>query len=480
MLLLVAAAAAVPADARAGYRVPSDNPFVGKPGARSEIYVYGLRNPYRWSFDHRTGAMIIGDVGGGQREEITFLPRGSIAGANLGWNCFEGTAVLAGCKPRNYVPPSHQYRGGPDVVIGGHVVRDPALPSFIGRYLYGRYQSGIYSLGPRASGRAVDTGVEVESLTSLTLDGVGHLYATSYDGPVYRLAEERGALELRPIGEFARPVAVAAPPGDAERLFVVEKRGRVMVRTGGLVSGFLDLTARVRETGYEQGLLALAAAPDYATSGRVFAYYTDDAGDLQLDEYKRTAVGPDRADESTRRPLLTIRHDRSDSHNGGQLLFGRDGYLYLSTGDGDLRGDPDGDAQSLRSLLGKILRLDVGPGAAVPGDGAPPGLSTVANRRQPVLARGVVAHVRCSETCSVRAAGRLRVAGRSYRMRPVVRTAWAGRRERVKVPLGASARRALKRALRRGRRPSVRLTLRARDASGNRSPLAASAVRVRR
>lgn len=111
--------------------------------------------------------------------------------------------------------------------------RDPALPSFAGRYLYGRYESGIYALGPRASGKAIKTQARIESMTSFGEDALGRLYATSYNGAVYRLAETRGSLSLTKIGEFARPVSVVSPPGDAGQLFIVEKRGRVQLLAGG-------------------------------------------------------------------------------------------------------------------------------------------------------------------------------------------------------------------------------------------------------
>ena len=179
---------------------------------------------------------------------------------------------------------------------------------------------------------------------------------------MYRLGQSGSSITTTSIGNFAQPVAVAAPLGDPSRLFVVEKAGRVRLRSG---AEFLDLTGLVSDTG-EQGLLALAVAPDYAASGRVFVFYTDNGGDLQLDEYRRTSASPERSALSTRRPLLTIQHDQADNHNGGQLLFGSDRRLYLSTGDGGTQGDPEGDAQNLGSLLGKILRLDVGVGAAPP------------------------------------------------------------------------------------------------------------------
>ena len=478
--LLAGALPAAPVHARVGYGIPPDNPFVNTPGARGEVYVYGLRNPWRWSFDARTGAMIIADVGGNRREEITFLRSGAISGANLGWNCFEGTFVQRGCRPPNYFPPSHQFRSSPDVVIGGYVVHDPALPSFSGRYLYGRYRSGVYALDATASGRAVNTHAHVEDLTSFGLDGAGHLHATSYDGAVYRFAERDGALVLTRIGEFARPVSVVAPPGDPDRLFIVEKRGRVELLAGGQVTDFLDISGRVRDRGYEEGLLAFALAPDYSSSGRVFAYYTNNAGNLQLDEYRRDPGSPNRIDASSRTPVLTIRHGRSDSHQGGQLLFGPDGYLYLSTGDGDVEGDPDGDAQSLGSLLGKILRLDVGVAASHPLDTTPPALRTHARSRQRVLRlRGAVTYVRCTESCSVFAVGRLRIARRRYRTRRASTLAGPGRPVRLKVLLTRGARRALEHSGRRRSRASMRLKLRAHDASGNRSAPVALSVLIK-
>ena len=172
-----------------------------------------------------------------------------------------------------------------------------------------------------------------------------------------------------------------------------------MIRQGGVVSEFLNLTSLITTAGGEQGLLAFAAAPDYATSGRVFAYYTNKSNDLQLDEFRRTGEGPDRSDLATRRPLLTIQHQQAQNHNGGQLLFGRDKRLYLSTGDGGTQGDPEGDAQSLASLLGKIIRIDVGippddgrrdrAAAAHAGQGPPARAAHARRRRLRALQRGL-------------------------------------------------------------------------------------------
>jgi hypothetical protein len=477
------------------YRIPPDNPFVGVPGARGEVYAFGMRNPYRWSFDRQTGDMVVGDVGGTQ-EEITFLPSGTIAGADLGWNCWSGTAPgPGGCDPASDRSPSHTFPSagpGSGVVIGGYVVRAPDMPARQGQYVYGDFTNGdLYWLGPGASGPRQNANADVPMVSGFGEDALGHLYATSLNGPVLRLGQDgAGALTTSSIGTFSQPVGVAAPPGDPERLFIVEKPGVVKLRTGASVSTFLDIAGLVGDEGFEEGLLAFAAAPDYATSGRVFAFYTDNNGDLQLDEYVRTATGPDRSDPSTRRPLLTIGHQPADNHNGGQLLFGRDGYLYLSTGDGGVQGDPEGDARNLGSLLGKILRIDVntaaGPSASQ-GDATAPGqrptLRVRVKRRQRVLRlRGAVAYARCSETCRVTARSRLRIGRASYRMRRVGRAARADRRVRLKVRLTKQGRRALRRCARRGRlrRASVRLTLRATDTAGLRSPAVRRTVRVRR
>ncbi|MEA2332583.1 MAG: hypothetical protein QOH58_2721 [Thermoleophilaceae bacterium] len=477
-LVLLALAGALAPAAQAQYAIPADNPFVATPGARGEVYVYGMRNPYRWSFDRTTGDMWIGDVGSNRREEITFLPSGRIAGANLGWNCFEGTVVQSGCSPPNYFPPIHEYADSFDVVIGGYVVRDPDLPAFAGRYLFGRFASGVYLLEP--NGTAVNTGVTIENLSGFGEDGTGHLHVTSLGGPVYRLGQNGAALSASSIGDFDQPVAVAAAPGDTERLFIVEKPGRIKIRTAGQVSDFLDISGLVGDAGGEEGLLAFAVAPDYASSGRVFAFYTDNAGDLQLDEFRRTADGPDRADPGTRTPLLTIPHGLANNHNGGQLLFGPDGKLYLSTGDGGVQGDPEGDAQSLASLLGKVLRIDVGI-AAADADTVAPRLRASVKRRQRVLRLGgAVAYVRCSERCSVVAGGRMRIGTREYRLRRVGKAVRADRRTRLKVELTRDGRRALKKALKRKRAVRLRVNLRARDATGNRSPLARRTVLVRR
>ena len=487
LLALPALVAPAAASAQAPYTVPPDNPFVGQAGARGEVYISGMRNPYRWSFDRQTGDMYVGDVGG-SNEEITFLPRASQAGANLGWNCLSGTAKQSGCTPARHVPPAFQWPSGADVVIGGYAVRDPALPAFAGRYLYGRFTSGLHLLGAGATGADQTVGsVSIDSVSGLGEDGAGHLYATSLNGPVVRLTQNGAALGATKVGDFEQPVGVAGIPGDANRLLVAEKAGHIRNRDG---SDFLDLTSLVRNSGYEEGLLSVAVAPDYAASGRVFAFYNDNAGNLQVDQFTRVAGGPDRSNLSTRRAVLTIQHSQADNHNGGQLLFGPDRYLYLSTGDGGTQGDPEGDAQNLGSLLGKILRVDVGVSAAAPvappvarGDAAGPKLRLRVKKRQNVLRRrGAIAYVRCNEVCTARVTGVLRIGKRRYRLRSARQAApaAANRRIKLKVTLKKRSTRVLRRALRRGRRAKVRVGLRAKDAAGNRSRTVHRMVRVKR
>ena len=187
------------------------------------------------------------------------------------------------------------------------------------------------------------------------------------------------AVRLAPVGTFERPTYVTAPPGDTSRVVVVEQTGRVrLLKDGAAQPGaFLDLTALSTvvspdpASSTERGLFSIAFAPDYATSGRLYAFYTAQAnGALRVDEFRRGADG-DRIDAATRRPVLEIPHDQRANHNGGQLQFGPDGMLYVGTGDGGGGGDPADNGQNLartqppvvnavnqHPLLGKILRID--------------------------------------------------------------------------------------------------------------------------
>jgi hypothetical protein len=168
---------------------------------------------------------------------------------------------------------------------------------------------------------------------------------------------------------LSSPLYLTAPPGDLSRLFIVEKTGAIrIVKDGALLpTPFLDLSAQV-SGGSEQGLLGLAFYPDYATTGRFVVHYTDPAGDTRLSLFQ-VSSDPDLAEGSSEQIILTADQPFSN-HNGGQVAFGPDGFLYLGLGDGGGSGDPGGRGQDLSELLASILRLDVQAGASytVPSD----------------------------------------------------------------------------------------------------------------
>jgi glucose/arabinose dehydrogenase len=171
-----------------------------------------------------------------------------------------------------------------------------------------------------------------------------------------RLGPGRG-VALKQIGSFDHPVYVAGAPGEPKLLFVVEQPGRIVVLRGGrrLRRPFLDLRGKVGYDGGERGLLSVAFPPDYADSGRFYVYYTDDAGNIRIDELRRRSAV--RAAPSTRRKVIEIPHPVNANHNGGQMQFLGD-LLYFATGDGGSGGDPPNNAQSNDVLLGKLLRID--------------------------------------------------------------------------------------------------------------------------
>jgi len=164
---------------------------------------------------------------------------------------------------------------------------------------------------------------------------------------------------------LSQPLHITHAGDGSGRIFIVERAGRIRILSGGTVlpAPFLDISAVVRDAGGEQGLLSLAFPPDYASKGYFYVYYTDDrAANRGNNVVSRFHVGADAniADPASEEILLTIPHLTYDNHNGGQLAFGPEGYLYIGTGDGGSGGDPGNNAQNTLSLLGKILRIDVG------------------------------------------------------------------------------------------------------------------------
>ena len=169
------------------------------------------------------------------------------------------------------------------------------------------------------------------------------------------------AAQLLKIGDFPSPTYVTAPPAAAHKLFVVEKAGKIELLHDGVRKTFLDISGGVVASG-EQGLLSMAFAPDYRTSGRFYVYYTaprsPDGNVVTIAEYRRSAADADVADPASKRIVLTVQHPTNTNHDGGQLQFGPDGLLYVGTGDGGSGNDPPNNAQNVDSLLGKLLRID--------------------------------------------------------------------------------------------------------------------------
>jgi len=199
-------------------------------------------------------------------------------------------------------------------------------------------------------------------------------------------ASGRSAPQLVKITTAAQPVHVAAAAGDPGRLYVVEKAGRILVLRDGALQPEPFLTLDGLFADGEGGLLSVAFAPDYASSGLLYTYSSSADLQIEIDEFRRS--DPERADPASRRTVLLIPHTENTNHWGGQLQFGPDGFLYAGTGDGGGSFDPADNAENLGRLLGKLLRID--PRAAAPY-GIPPGnpFIGVAGTRPEIWAYGL-------------------------------------------------------------------------------------------
>lgn len=165
---------------------------------------------------------------------------------------------------------------------------------------------------------------------------------------------------------LSKPVNIANAGDGSGRLFIVEKAGKILVFTNGalLPDPFLDITIRVGSRGSEQGLLGLAFHPKFKDNGYFFVDYTDLKGDTIISRFsiiKTSAASTQSGDPSSEKIILKV-HQPYANHNGGQILFGPDGMLWIGTGDGGSEGDPLGTGQSVQTLLGKLLRIDIDHG----------------------------------------------------------------------------------------------------------------------
>ncbi len=186
---------------------------------------------------------------------------------------------------------------------------------------------------------------------------------------VVELPDPAGVTWAPVAAGFDNPLGLAGM-GDA-RLFLLEQPGVVRVIQGGEVisAPFLDIRDRVEDGGLEQGLLGMAFHPDYVANGAFYVYYTGQGGEVRIAGYQVSADDPNRADPGSERILLRISEPYAN-HNGGEIAFGPDGYLYAGVGDGGSAGDPQGNGQNPGTLLGSILRIAVNSGEpyAVPSD----------------------------------------------------------------------------------------------------------------
>ena len=188
-----------PADPRSGYAIPADNPFVGEPGVREEIFAYGFRNPFRFSFDRANGDIWLGDVGQENREEINFV----VSGGNYGWRVFEGTRVqeraLNTLPDSAFIAPVHEYDHASGLsVIGGYVYRGTRVNSLSGRYLFADFYSGVIT-GLNWDGNRVTSNVALASVDGPTSFGETHdgevLVVSRYQG-IFRFEEQEQTISF--------------------------------------------------------------------------------------------------------------------------------------------------------------------------------------------------------------------------------------------------------------------------------------------
>jgi len=178
------------------YGVPSDNPFIDRDDARPEIWAYGLRNPWRFAFDHDAEDLWIADVGQNTREEINRVPA-DLAGANYGWNLMEGTLSFAGDEPDDHVPPVHEYDTTRSrcAITGGVVYRGARIPELAGAYLFSDYCEGDI--------RAIvvdDDGQVVDEVNLVASDGSIVAFVEAADGEVYALDLDGAVSRIVPAG----------------------------------------------------------------------------------------------------------------------------------------------------------------------------------------------------------------------------------------------------------------------------------------
>lgn len=174
------------------YTIPADNPFLATANARPEIWAYGLRQPWRISFDRANGDLWIADRGQNARDEVDHHPAGTVGGQNYGWARLEGTRTYAGVAPASAIPPIYDYgrSGGACQITGGYVYRGSRIPGLAGAYVFGDYCIGQVTAIRQVGGQVIDQRAfppSAKPLTSFGQDANGELYALSLDGGLFRI-----------------------------------------------------------------------------------------------------------------------------------------------------------------------------------------------------------------------------------------------------------------------------------------------------
>jgi glucose/arabinose dehydrogenase len=209
-----------------------------------------------------------------------------------------------------------------------------------------------------AAPRSATSAVSSRATTASTLPS-SHPVAAATARPAVVVSAQRRLSVTRVAGGLSNPVLVRSANDGTNRLFVVEQAGRVRTVVNGRITGtFLDIRSIV-DSGGERGLLGLAFAPDFARSHLLWVTFTRSDGALVVARYAVAKATSPSVIPNSRRTVLVVPHPNAANHNGGDIAFGRDGYLYLGTGDGGSAGDPPNNAQNLRSLSGKMLRINV-------------------------------------------------------------------------------------------------------------------------
>ncbi len=209
--------------------------------------------------------------------------------------------------------------------------------------------------------------------------------------PISQSAKNRPAFDWPSIGlvhvtgSLSAPVHLTHAGDGSGRLFIVEQSGRIRIYQSGalLPTPFLNISDRVLSPsnggGGEEGLLSVAFPPNYTGKGYFYVYYTNLNGNNQISRFHIS--GANQANANSEELILSLNHPTQNNHNGGQLAFGPDGYLYIGTGDGGGAGDPPNNAQNPNTLLGKILRIDVEPGQ-------PPAITQAHRSYLPLMLQG--------------------------------------------------------------------------------------------